>query len=412
MDLHRPLGVRARAVVDGVVAAVLAGLAASAAWDATSSGPHQVDVTLASPVGLGPRPADWAMVAVAALAAPFARRRPAVVVPAVLVLAALSAGTAASPAPWVAVAAVLYPAPRALPARTAGGLLAAALAVAALCRTGVLHWPWARPELGGPGASLTVVLILVTGWTAGYATDQRRRRRAEDERSRLREERVLIARELHDVVAHSLGVIAVQAGVANHIAAQQPEQARLALASIEETSRTALDEMRALLGVLRTGEDGERLPAPRLSELDEVVRRAAAAGVRVELELLGERRELPPGLELAGYRVVQEAVTNVVRHAGTDRCRVRVEYRADALALSVVDEGRGGGAGSAGVPGRGGGHGSGGVLGSGGVHGSGGGHGLAGMRERVAVHGGELRAGRREGRGFEVAALFPLAVAR
>ncbi|MGW4383848.1 sensor histidine kinase, partial [Kitasatospora sp. NPDC004531] len=369
----------------------LTGAAALAARDVGPPGPHQVDVALGPPGGIGTRPADWAMVAVAALAAPFARRRPVAAVAAVLAAAALSSGTAASPAPWVAVAVVLYPAPRALPVRTAGGLLAAALAVAVLCRGGVLRWPWARPELGGPGASLTLALILVTGWTAGYAMDQRRRRRIEDERSRLREERVLIARELHDVVAHSLGVIAVQAGVANHIAAEQPEQARRALASIEETSRTALDEMRALLGVLRTGEDGERLPAPRLSELDEVVRRAAAAGVRVELELLGERRELAPGLELAGYRVVQEAVTNVVRHAGTDRCRVRVEYRADALALSVVDDGRGGSSGGS----------------------SSGGHGLVGMRERVAVHGGQFWAGRRDaGRGFEVSAVFPLAVGR
>ncbi|MGX4737541.1 sensor histidine kinase [Kitasatospora griseola] len=382
MDLHRPLGTRARAVVDAAAAAALTGLAALAAWDVLPAGTPST-----SPVGAGPRPADWAMVAVAAVAAPLARRRPVAVLSAVLALAALSAGTAASPAPWVAVAVALHPVPRALPGRVSGALLAAALAVAVLCRAGVLRWPWARPELGGPAAVLTVVLILVTGWTAGSAADQRRRRRIEDERSRLREERLLIARELHDVVAHSLGVIAVQAGVANHVAEQQPEQARLALASIEETSRTALDEMRALLGVLRTGTDDDRLPAPRLSELDEVIRRAAAAGVRVELELLGERRELPPGLEIAGYRVVQEAVTNVVRHAGTDRCRVLVDYRPDALALTVSDEGRGGSP-------------------------DGGGHGLAGMRERVAVHGGELRAGRRAGRGFEVAAVFPLAVAR
>ncbi|MFJ5926373.1 sensor histidine kinase [Kitasatospora sp. NPDC092948] len=380
MDLHRPPAAWLRAVpgvvTAAVTAAVLTGLAVPTAWDRPGLAP-------------GPRPADWAMVAVAALAAPLARRRPVAVVSAVLALAALSAGTAASPAPWAAVAVVLYPVPRVLPGRAAVALPVAAVAVAAACRSGVLHWPWARPELGGPAASLTPVLILVTGWTAGYAADQRRRRRAESERSRLREEHLLIARELHDVVAHSLGVIAVQAGVANHIADRQPEQARRALASIEETSRTALDEMRALLGVLRTGADGDRLPAPRLSELDEVIRRAAAAGVRVELELLGERRELPPGLELAGYRVVQEAVTNVVRHAGTDRCRVLLDYRADALALTVSDEGRGGGPGG------------------------GGGHGLAGMRERVAVHGGEFRAGRRPaGRGFEVSAVLPLAVAR
>ncbi|MEV7215707.1 histidine kinase [Kitasatospora cineracea] len=387
MDLHRPLGPRSRAAVDAAAAAVLTSLPLLPVWNATPGHPQRVALAAVLP---GPRPADLAMVAVAALAAPLARLRPAGVLLAVLGPAALSVGVASSPAPWVAVAAVLYRLPGAVPRRRAGQLLALALVVAALCLSGMLGWFWPHPGFGGPGAVLTACLFLATGWTAGWAVDERRRRRIEHAASREREERLLIARELHDVVAHSLGVIAVQAGVANHVAAEQPEQARLALASIEETSRTALNEMRALLGLLRTGGDeGDRLPAPRLSDLDGVVRRAAAAGVRVEVQLLGERAELPPGLELAGYRVVQEAVTNVVRHAGTDCCRVRVDHRPGALELTVTDEGRGGG-----------------------PSGAGGGHGLAGMRERVAVHGGEFRAGRRPGgRGFEVSAVFPLAVA-
>ncbi|MFC8717806.1 sensor histidine kinase [Kitasatospora sp. NPDC057198] len=380
MDWHRPLGPRLQAVADGALAVALTALPLVSSGNTPAGG-----------VAPGPRPADLVMVAVAAFAAPTARRWPVVVLGAVLGLAVLSAGAANSPAPWAAVAAVLYRLPRALSRRRAGQLLALSVLVAALCLSGVPGWFRPHPGSGGPTAAVTACLFLVTGWTAGWAVDERRRRRVEHEASRQREERLLIARELHDVVAHSLGVIAVQAGVANHVAAEQPEQARLALASIEETSRTALNEMRVLLGVLRTGGgEGERLPAPRLSDLDGVVRRAAAAGVRVEVRLLGERVELPPGLELAGYRVVQEAVTNVVRHAGTDRCRVRVDYRPDALELTVTDEGRGG------TP-----------SGSGG-----GGHGLAGMRERVAVHGGEFRAGRRPaGRGFEVSAVFPLAVA-
>ncbi|GLW71764.1 hypothetical protein Kpho02_40630 [Kitasatospora phosalacinea] len=379
MDWHRPLGPRWQAVGDGAAAAALTALPLVSSWNTYSGGASS-----------GPRPADLVMVAVAAAAAPSARRRPLVVLGAVLGLAALGAGQSSSPAPWVAVAVVLYRLPRALPRRRAGQLLALSLLLAVLCLSGLLGRFWPHPGFGGPTAAVTACLVLVTGWTAGWAVDERRRRRTEHAAAREREERLLIARELHDVVAHSLGVIAVQAGVANHVAAEQPEQARLALASIEETSRTALNEMRALLGVLRTGGgEGERLPAPRLSDLDGVVRRAAAAGVRVDVHLVGERAELPPGLELAGYRVVQEAVTNVVRHAGTDRCRVRVDYRPDALELTVTDEGRGG------PP-----------------SGTGGGHGLAGMRERVAVHGGAFRAGRRAaGRGFEVSAVFPLAVA-
>ncbi|MFD7729768.1 sensor histidine kinase [Kitasatospora phosalacinea] len=391
MDLHRPLGPRARAVADAAAAAALTALPVLSLWNAAPRGPHPVDLAQAAPVwfGSGPRPADLAAVALAALAAPLARRRPVAVLLAVLGLAALSVGTAASPAPWAAVAVVLHRAPGALPRRRAVHLLALALSVAALSLSVLPGRGWPHPGSGGPGAVVTAWLLLATGWTAGWAADERRRRRTEHAAAREREERLLIARELHDVVAHSLGVIAVQAGVANHVAAEQPEQARLALASIEETSRTALNEMRALLGVLRTGADGERLPAPRLADLDGVVRRAAAAGVRVDVQLLGERVPLPPGLELAGYRVVQEAVTNVVRHAGTGHCRVRVDYRPDALELTVTDEGRGG------TP-----------------SGPGGGHGLAGMRERVAVHGGEFRAGRRRtGRGFEVSAVFPLAVA-
>ncbi|BAJ28590.1 MULTISPECIES: histidine kinase [Kitasatospora] len=394
MDVLRPLGPRWQAVADAAVAAALAALPLFSVWDVMPQVPRQADLAQVPPPGFGPgpRPADVLLVLLAALAAPLARRRPVAALLAVLSAAALGVGVSNSPAPWVAVAVVLYRVPRALPPRPAGRLLALSLAVAGLCLSGMLGWTWPHPGFGGPGAVVMACLFLATGWTAGWAVDERRRRRIEHEASRQREERLLIARELHDVVAHSLGVIAVQAGVANHVAAEQPEQARLALASIEETSRTALNEMRALLGVLRTGGDGagdgERLPAPRLSDLDGVVRRAAAAGVRVDVQLLGERAELPPGLELAGYRVVQEAVTNVVRHAGTDRCLVRVGYRPDALELTVTDEGRGGS-----------------------PSGAGGGHGLAGMRERVAVHGGEFRAGRRAaGRGFEVSAVFPLAV--
>jgi signal transduction histidine kinase len=182
-----------------------------------------------------------------------------------------------------------------------------------------------------------------------------------------------------------MSLIAVQAGVANHVADERPDEVRRALSSIEETSRGALREMRALLGVLRDDGKEDPAPAPGLAELGTLVRRAAAAGVRVELDVTGEPPALSAGLELAAYRVVQEAVTNVIKHAATDRCQVIVTYRPDAFTVEVVDDGRGDGT----VPAQA-------------------GHGIAGMRERVGMYGGEFHAGPRSGPGFRVTARFPL----
>jgi signal transduction histidine kinase len=226
---------------------------------------------------------------------------------------------------------------------------------------------------------------------------------AETRRARS-EERLEISRELHDVVAHTLSVIAVQAGVAGYVIGERPEEAARALASIEQTSRSALNEMRALLGVLRDGETGARngtgpgtqgaalVPAPGLADLDSLAVRAFEAGVRVELTVRGERPQVPAGLDLAAYRVIQEAVTNVIKHSATDRCQVTVDYQEDMLTLEVTDDGSGSAATTDELP----------VAGNG----------IIGMRERAAMYGGEIRAAPLPGRGFQVAARFPLAGTR
>ena len=170
--------------------------------------------------------------------------------------------------------------------------------------------------------------------------------------------------------------------------AERPEEAPRALASIEKISRSALAEMRAMLGVLRADDRGEGLgPAPGLADLKALVDRTAEAGVRIALEVRGQRTHLSAGIDLAAYRVIQEAVTNVVKHAAADVCRVTVAYTDDALTLEVTDCGHG-------------------VRDDGGIRGPG--HGIVGMRERVGMYGGEFEAGPGPERGFRVAARFPL----
>jgi signal transduction histidine kinase len=198
------------------------------------------------------------------------------------------------------------------------------------------------------------------------------------------EERTRIARELHDVVAHAVTSMVVQAGAAEQ-AADDRAYVQTALGSIRRTGNEALDEMRRLVTMLR--EDGEAPlgPQPRLAGLPELVADTSAHGPATRLEVAGERRELPAGLDLTVYRLVQEALTNVRRHARATECVVRLGYASDAIRLEVVDDGRGGAA----DPGRG-------------------GHGLIGMRERVSLYGGSLEAGPEPGRGFAVRAVLPV----
>ncbi|MEV6103502.1 sensor histidine kinase [Streptomyces sp. NPDC051940] len=256
------------------------------------------------------------------------------------------------------------------------------------------------------GTVAFLALMMLTAWTVGRSVRERREHaaalRATAAEQAVTAERLRIARELHDMVAHSIGVIAIQAGVGRRVIDTQPAEARSALTVIEDTSRDTLAGLRRMLGALRRSDPAAPLgPAPGLADLGALVERTRDAGVRVDVEWRGERRALPADIELSAYRIVQEAVTNVVRHSGTDACRVTLDCREDELTVEITDEGRGG-AGPAGAVGRGlsgaVGHGTPGAVG----------YGLTGMRERAALLHGEFTAGPRPQGGFRVAARLPV----
>jgi len=235
-------------------------------------------------------------------------------------------------------------------------------------------------------------------YLAGLAEQAERERAAEVERARqdVREERVRIARELHDVVAHTLAVITVQAGVGRRLAARRPEEATAALESIETIGRTAQDELRVVLGLLREEEAGTAplAPAPRLADVEALVAAVRASGTPVELQMSGADRQLSPALELSVYRVIQEALTNVVKHAPGARAAIDLAVSASQVRLEVADDG-----------GR---AGDGGPAGDGRQAGPGTGHGIVGMRERIGAFGGRLAAGPGADRGYRVIAEIPI----
>jgi signal transduction histidine kinase len=320
------------------------------------------------------------------------------------------------------------------------------------------------------GGLVSAALCVIIAWFTGYIVRQRRRYalRLQDEAASkaVAEERLRIARELHDVVAHSMSVIAVQAGYGQYVIDTQPGDARNALGAIQATSREALDEMRRMLGALRQADETDQReavaragpdpgagdpagdaardaadgaardaagdtgptpkapggsaplsPAPRLAELDRLISRTASAGVRVDVTRCGQPRDLPASIDLSAYRIVQEALTNVVKHACTSSCRVLIGYGRDELILEVTDNGAGLPAmAGAGVPGN-----SLALAGGGPVllaesstpgwsvpDVAGSGHGIIGMRERVSLLGGEFSAGPLPGYGFQVSAHIPL----
>jgi signal transduction histidine kinase len=324
-----------------------------------------------------------------------------------------------------------------------------------------------------PAGLISVSLCVIVVWGIGYNARQRRRYavslQEEAASKAVAQERLRIARELHDVVAHSMSVIAVQAGYGQYVIDSQPGDARVALGAIQATSREALDEMRRMLGALRqadaadaregaaglvpatsAGSDagsGPRaassdgpgaplFPAPGLADLDRLVARTAGAGVRVDVTRFGQPRDLPASIDLSAYRIVQEALTNVVKHARTGSCRVLLGYRDDELTIEVTDGGAGmpvpelAGAGvwrhGAAAPNgtalmaRNGAD----LRGVGVLDGTaaapdgapavpagaipGAGHGIIGMRERVTLLGGEFSAGPLPGYGFRVSARIPL----
>jgi len=262
-----------------------------------------------------------------------------------------------------------------------------------------------QPEgVADASTRISSLLALAVAWLWGenqrnrrarwMALEDRARRleaeREEQARYAVARERLRIARELHDIVAHSMSVIAVQSGVANHVIDSQPEQARRALGTIEATSRDALVEMRRLLGVLRNDDvDPGLAPNPGLAQLPDLVRQMRDAGLTVDLRLDGDRSVLTQGVDLSAYRIVQEGLTNVLRHGGP-HARVTVHIGAAGVAIEVLDDGRAAGSPNAGPAGAG-----------------GPGHGLVGMRERVAVYGGELRAGPTPDGGYRLTARLP-----
>ncbi len=332
-----------------------------------------------------------------------------------------------------------------------------------------------------PSGVVPVALCVIIAWFTGYLVRQRRRYaiRLQDEAASkaVAEERLRIARELHDVVAHSMSVIAVQAGYGQYVIDTQPADARNALGAIQATSREALDEMRRMLGALRQADETDQrdqaipgtadgspasggrppaggapgaadsevggscgggrsygsaplFPAPGLADLDRLLSRTASAGVRVDVTRCGQPRELPASIDLSAYRIVQEALTNVVKHARTSSCQVLIGYGHDELILEVTDNGTGlpamAGAGIShhrSTPALAG------ALASDAGQGAdgptlarpawnpsdelagdigGGGHGIIGMRERVSLLGGEFSAGPLPGYGFQVSAHIPL----
>ena len=232
--------------------------------------------------------------------------------------------------------------------------------------------------------------------------------REEEARRRVAEERLRIARDLHDSVAHSMASISVQAGVGAHVLDERPEDARAALLAIKQASRTALAELRATLRMLRSSGAAPREPAAGLDRLPALVESSRAAGLPVEIVIHGDARPVPPAVDTAAFRIVQESLTNVIRHAGPARATVAVRHGDDGVEIEVIDDGTGGTLdGSSAVDGNGAGPRVG-ANGNGDRPGGGGGHGLAGMRERVALLGGELSAGPRRDGGYRVWARIPL----
>ncbi|MBB4795527.1 sensor histidine kinase [Streptomyces nodosus] len=261
----------------------------------------------------------------------------------------------------------------------------------------VAHWlyRWLPPP-GDTAASWGQELV-VAAWVAALVAlaelvrvrreqwARERAERAQAARRRADQERLRIARELHDILAHNISVITVQAGVGLALLDSDPEQARTALITIKAAGKEALGEVRQVLDTLRTPGDAPRAPAPGLDRLPELVEQAGHAGLTVTVE--GESPRLAPGTDLAAFRIVQEALTNVVRHSGSRQARVHLDGTAGVLRLRVDDDGPASGADAGGS-----------------------GSGLAGMRERAAALGGTLEAGPRPGGGFRVIAVLPLTV--
>jgi signal transduction histidine kinase len=258
-----------------------------------------------------------------------------------------------------------------------------------------IDWVLGRSDSAPVGSAIGLLAWLVTLFSVVEVARSRRERareaerlRAEAEQLRAADERLRIARDVHDVVAHAMSLINIQAGVALHLGEDLPEQAREALSTIKQTSKDSLVELRAIIGVLRqVDEAAPRAPAPGLVALGDLVSSAAAAGVAVQLHVRGDVNDIPRSVDLAAYRIIQESLTNVVRHCDRHEALVRVGADDGCLVIEVLDEGST-------VVRR--------------AEPAAGGNGIIGMRERAAAVGGRLEAGPRPGRGFAVRAELPL----
>jgi signal transduction histidine kinase len=378
------------------------------------------------------------------LAIPVALRRrapvPSFAVALAVCLVIIALGGRIIPGPVLPLALVIYMVAAASPLPLAAAALGAALAVLTLQGLVLSVTGF------GSGNVVAAALVLVICWVVGYGTRQRRAYavhvREQAASAAVTEERLRIARELHDVVAHSMTVVAVQAGFGEYVFDSQPTQARAALAAIQTVTRDALTDMQRLLGVLRqaappppaalespaaldspgtgaeravpaalpgtppaaaareTGETAPLAPAPGLADLDRLASATAGAGVQVDIKRRGQPRKIPPGTDLSAFRIVQEALTNVVKHSGASRCVVAVDYGPRLLLLEITDRGPCAGDGAAGP-----------VRATGSAVFPGAGHGLIGMAERVSLCGGQFSAGPLPGGGFGVRAHLPLPAA-
>lgn len=280
---------------------------------------------------------------------------------------------------------------------------AVSLTCAAVATAGLLISLQESPSLGSPLAgntgrpliTIAVPLVMIIAWLIGHSIRQAHTQaellRSQAAAQSAMEERLRIARELHDIVAHSIGIIAIQAGAGSRVFDARPAAARDALEAIEATSRDTLSGLRRMVTGLRRADLDPGLrqatldPMPGLAGIEQLAATTRDAGVQVDVDWHGHREPLPADVDLAAFRIVQEAVTNVVRHAGSTRCRVSVDQQNTQLSIEITDDGRGCSA-------------------------TGTGYGITGMRERAALLGGDLSAGPCPGGGFRVAARLPVPV--
>jgi signal transduction histidine kinase len=376
-DLRAPLSTRLRTPALVVVDALLA-------------------LVLLTPALARSNGSSLAVLLAALSAAPIAVRRiwPASVFAVVLVASIGAVGVTGrvpfAVDPFVALSLVVYPLALRLNERRA--TVAVVVSLAAIVATGSL-----LPPGSGVGPAPWVITsgcLTIASWALGRAVHQHRRfEQARSERTAAEaatHERLRVAREVHDLLAHGMSVIAVQAGVANHVIDSNPQEARRVLASIAGTSRTGLAELRGLMSALRSThqpEPAELRPVPGIDGLPGLLDGVAATGLHTELSVRGEPRPVPPGIDLAVYRIVQESLTNIVRHADAERCEVALSYLPDALTVEIVDDGTGCGRRDR-PPG----------------------HGLVGMRERAEIYGGTVDAGPVPAphSGFRVVGRLPL----